>query len=383
MRRALIVEETFTPQLAFGLSEILRGVTRAAAAGRLRADGPEGRSDPARAGEPPGRPAPGDRPVGPGAVRGLHQLGRQPLGVQVAGLGRLRSHSGSRWSAGRASPRRPRDCEISTDVQGQEVTVTVERREMRGRSAAGADAGQVLTPDMTAEPLDADADRARASSGAISGATGSGSYIVNLRYRKAAPTGAARRPDADRRSTVSVLPRSSATCRTIRPSAEGGRQDHGRPGHSPLDMPTNPFEHAGLKFPQTHLPSAPLADAGVAGDVPAGRGGPAGGRGCARDPAAGHGLVAAARSRREADQTQCWITCRRPTPKHAGASSRAHGGHGARGDYEGALRTDTELPTIAAGTDGGRSGRPKPRKPNRRHRRSGHRRRQATTSINC
>ena len=86
-----------------------------------------------------------------------------------------------RW-AGR--PSQSADCEILTDVEGQEATVRVEAFDAEGKFLQlAAVEGQVLTPEMKAQPL----QLTQTGPGQYSGrfrAPAPGSYIVNLQYRK-------------------------------------------------------------------------------------------------------------------------------------------------------------------------------------------------------
>ena len=273
VRRSLIIEEPFTPQVTFGLSEILKGVT--APLPTLNGyvlTGPKG---------------------------GLNQLvlatyqADPLLATCQSGLGRcvaFTSSADSRWAgpwlqwadfarfweqvvrwAGR--PAQSTECEISTDVEGQEATVNVEAFDADGKSLQlAAIQGQVLTPEMKAEPL----QLTQTGPGQYSGrfrAPASGSYIVNLHYRKAGPEGATRVegvPPSDRGqdardTTASRLANAIITVpfapefRDLSDNAPLLKEVSRITGGRVLSLSSDPnetnlYDYAGLTFPQTHLP---------------------------------------------------------------------------------------------------------------------------------
>jgi uncharacterized membrane protein len=295
VRRSLIIEESFAPQIAFGLSETLKGVTP---------------------------PLPSlDGYVLTGPKGGLSQLvlathqADPLLATCQSGLGRcvaFTSAADSRWAgrwlqwgdfarfweqvvrwAGR--PAQSTECEISTEVEGQEVTVNVEAIDADGKSLPlAAIQGQVLTPEMEAEPL----QLTQTGPGQYSGrfrAPASGSYIVNLHYRKAGPEGASgmglgsptqnsalggpfqsmnHRQDADatesraqdvRDTTASRLANAIVTVpfapefRDLSDNAPLLREASRITGGRVLSLASDPnaahlYDYAGLTFPKAYLP---------------------------------------------------------------------------------------------------------------------------------
>ncbi|MCU0916654.1 MAG: VWA domain-containing protein [Planctomycetes bacterium] len=253
VRRSLILEEPFTPQVTFGLSEILRGVAL---------------------------PLPTlNGHVLTGPKGGLNQLvlathqADPLLATCQAGLGRcvaFTSSADSRWAgpwlqwgdfarfweqvvrwAGR--PAQSTECEIATDTQGQEATVRVEALDAQGKSLdLAAVEGQVLTPEMKSEPL----QLAQTGPGQYAGrfkVSASGSYIVNLRYRKAGPEGASGLANAI--VTVPFAPE----FRDLSDNAPLLREVSRITGGRVLSLVSDPndvnlYDYAGLKFPQTYLP---------------------------------------------------------------------------------------------------------------------------------
>jgi uncharacterized membrane protein len=253
VRRSLIIEEPFAPQIAFGLSEILKGLTP---------------------------PLPNlDGYVLTGPKGGLSQLvlathqADPLLATCQSGLGRcvaFTSSADSRWAsqwlqwgdfagfweqvvrwAGR--PAQSTECEISTDVEGQEATVNVEALDAQGKSLQlAAVQGQVLTPEMKGEPL----QLTQTGPGQYSGrfkAPVSGSYIVNLHYRKAETEGAAQLANAI--VTIPFAPEFRDLSDNTPLLREVSRITGGRV----LSLASDPnqanlYDYAGLTFPQTHLP---------------------------------------------------------------------------------------------------------------------------------
>ena len=184
VRRAMIIEQTFSPQVAYGLSETLKGVS-------------------------PPLPAL-DGYVLTGPKGGLNQVvvtsqeADPVLATCQAGLGRcvaFTSSADSRWAARwiqwsdfarfweqvvrwAGKPSQSPECEIFTDVQGQEITVRVEGSDAEGRFVqfAGIE-GQIFTPEMKTQPLALTQTGPGQYSGRFA-APSPGSYIVNVKYKK-------------------------------------------------------------------------------------------------------------------------------------------------------------------------------------------------------
>jgi uncharacterized membrane protein len=255
VRRSLIIEEPFAPQIAFGLSEILKGVTP---------------------------PLPNlDGYVLTGPKGGLSQLvlathqADPLLATCQSGLGRcvaFTSSADSRWAsqwlqwgdfagfweqvvrwAGR--PAQSTECEISTDVEGREATVRVEALDAEGKSLQlAAIQGQVLTPEMKGEPL----QLTQTGPGQYSGrfkAPASGSYVVNLHYRKAGAEDTA----ASRLANAIVTIPFGPEFRDLSDNTPLLREVSRITGGRVLSLASDPnqarlYDYAGLTFPQTHLP---------------------------------------------------------------------------------------------------------------------------------
>ncbi len=283
VRRSLIIEESFAPQITLGLSEILKGVTP---------------------------PLPNlDGYVLTGPKGGLNQLvlathqADPLLATCQSGLGRcvaFTSSADTRWAgpwlqwggfAGfweqvvrwAGKPAQSTECEISADVEGQEATVRVEALDADGKSLPlAAIQGQVLTPEMRAEPLQLTQTGPGQYSGRFRTPT-SGSYIVNLYYRKAGVAGgpparvegvspSSRGQDAlgtrgqdVRDTTASRLANAIVTVpfapefRDLSDNAPLLREVSRVTGGRVLSLSSDPnqvnlYDYAGLTFPQTHLP---------------------------------------------------------------------------------------------------------------------------------
>jgi uncharacterized membrane protein len=265
VRRSMIVEETFSPQIVYLLSEILTGVSTAL--------------------------PPLDGYVLTGPKSGLNQvvLGSSQadpiLATCQSGLGRcvaFTSSADSRWAAQwvqwpefakfweqvirwAGKPSQSTECEIFTDVEGQEATVRVEALDAEGRFLQLASIeGQVLTPEMEGRPL----QLTQTGPGQYLGrfqARSPGSYIVSLQYHR---IGAAQADGSDAAAPVQNGPRLANAIVTI-PFApefrdlcdnapllvEVSKMTRGRV----LSLDSDPneaklFDSAGLKFPETHLP---------------------------------------------------------------------------------------------------------------------------------
>ncbi len=264
VRRSMIIEQTFSPQVVYSLSEILNSVPAALPAlDGYVLTGPKG---------------------------GLNQviLGSNEadpiLATCQSGLGRcvaFTSSVDSRWAAQwlqwsdfarfweqtirwAARPSQSADCEILTDVEGQEATVRVEAFDADGKFLQLASVeGQVLTPEMKGQSL----QLTQIGPGQYAGrfrAPSPGSYIVNLQYRK---TGDVSRsggdsplpPDGARLANAIVTVPFAPEFRDLSDNTpllkEISEMTHGRVLLLESDPnEVNLYDYAGLRFPETHLP---------------------------------------------------------------------------------------------------------------------------------
>lgn len=263
VRRAMIVEQTFSPQVVYSLSEILSGIPAMPALDGYVLTGPKGGLNQVILGSTEADPI---------------------LATCQSGLGRcvaFTSSADGRWAAQwlqwsdfakfweqtirwAARPSQSADCEILTDAEGQEATVRVEAFDAEGRflQLASVDA-QILTPEMKSQSL----QLTQTGPGQYAGrfrTPAPGSYIVNLQYRK---TGETSSDEADSPSlqeathsanaivTVPFAPEFRDLSDNTPLLKEISEMTHGRV--LPLESDANEvdlYDYAGLRFPETHLP---------------------------------------------------------------------------------------------------------------------------------
>ncbi len=251
VRRSLIIEETFSPQLVYSLSEITKGLSS---------------------------PLPNlDGYVLTGPKGGLNQVvltshqADPILATCQSGLGRcvaFTSSVDSRWASSwlawagserfweqtvrwAAKPAQSSDCEVLVDVQGRQVNINVEAIDAKGKfmQLAHIDA-QVIEPDMSTRLL----ELTQVGPGQFQGqfqAAASGSYVVNLRYRKLGED--TKTHFTQTPVTVPFAPEfrdlsDNTALLTEVSRITGGRVLSSDPNQAEL------FDYAGLKFPETQLP---------------------------------------------------------------------------------------------------------------------------------
>jgi len=251
VKRSLIVEETFSPNLIGGLSEITKGLNS---------------------------PLPKlDGYVLTGPKGGLAQTliagpESDPIcAAWQAGLGRVvafTSSVDSRWAAQWlqwggfenfwkqavdwvGKPAQSSDCEVFADIQGRDVTVNVEAVDRQGQFVqfANIDA-QIITPNASVKPL----ELVQTGPGQYRGnfrAVASGSYVVNLRHKKTGENAAT----ALTQTTVTIpfapefrdLRDNEPLLRQVA-AITGGRILSADPNQADL------FDYDAAVLPQTHLP---------------------------------------------------------------------------------------------------------------------------------
>ena len=153
-----------------------------------------------------------------------------------------------RWAA---KPAQASDCEVFADVEGRKVTVNVEALDAEGRflQLANID-GQIIAPDMSNVPLGL-AQTGPGQYKAQFQASASGSYVVNLRYRKLGE-------DAEMQMTQATVTIPFAPeFRDLSDNAALLNQVSEITGGNILGSDPNQaklFDYAGVKFPETQLP---------------------------------------------------------------------------------------------------------------------------------
>jgi hypothetical protein len=153
-----------------------------------------------------------------------------------------------RWAA---KPAQATDCEVFADIQGRKVTVNVEALDAEGKyqQLANID-GQTIGPDMSNDPL----ELTQVGPGQYRGefqAADSGSYVVNLRYRK--PGQEAETQLTQTTVTIPFAPEfrdlsDNAPLLNEVSKITGGNILSADPNQANL------FDYAGVKFPETQLP---------------------------------------------------------------------------------------------------------------------------------
>lgn len=251
VRRNLINEQTFTPQLVYSLSEITKG---------LSANYPDL-----------------DGYIITGPKGGLNQIilnsqeNDPVLAICQSGMGRCAAFTSSidsRWASNwlgwsnfetfweqvvrwAGKPSQSSDCEITTDVQDKKVTVNVEAIDDQGKFIQFSDIdGRVISPDVEVD----DIELVQVGPGQYSAtfdAKGSGSYIVNMRYKKIGE------PDkvyiTDTAVTIPFAPEFRDLSDNMPLLAQVSEMTNGRMLSSDPNQ-ANLFDYTGLKFPETQIP---------------------------------------------------------------------------------------------------------------------------------
>ncbi|MEA3226360.1 MAG: glutamine amidotransferase, partial [Planctomycetota bacterium] len=153
-----------------------------------------------------------------------------------------------RWAG---KPSQSSDCEVSADIQGRDVTVNVEAIDAEGKFMRFANIeGQVISPDVSSSPI----ELTQVGPGQYNGqfqAVASGSYIVNLRYKKGA--GDEKTHFTHTTVTIPFAPEFRDLTDNAPLLAEVSEITGGRIlGADPNQA--NLFDYEGLKFPQTQMP---------------------------------------------------------------------------------------------------------------------------------
>jgi uncharacterized membrane protein len=251
VRRALIIEETFSPRITYSLGEITKGLP--AVLPNL------------------------DGYVLTGPKSGLNQVvlashrADPILAICQSGLGRCAAFTSSvdsRWASNwlqwsgferfweqavrwAAKPSQSTDCEVFADVQGRQVTINVEAIDAEGKFVQFANIeGQIIAPDVSVNALELTQFGPGQYRGRFQGST-SGSYIVNLRYRKMGEN--AKTQLAHTTVTIPFAPEFRDLSDNEPLLAEVSEISGGRIlGSDPNQA--NLFDYTGLKFPETQMP---------------------------------------------------------------------------------------------------------------------------------
>ena len=251
VRRALIIEETFSPKVTYSLGEITKGLP--AVLPNL------------------------DGYVLTGPKGGLNQVvlashqADPVLATCQSGLGRCAAFTSSvdsRWASNwlqwsgferfweqavrwAAKPSQSTDCEVFADVQGRQVTINVEAVDAEGKFVQFANIeGQIIAPDVSVNALELTQVGPGQYRGRFQGST-SGSYVVNLRYRKLGEN--AKTQLAYTTVTIPFAPEFRDLSDNAPLLAEVSEISGGRI-LGPDPNQANLFDYTGLKFPETQMP---------------------------------------------------------------------------------------------------------------------------------
>ncbi len=251
IKRTLILEQTFTPQITFSVDEILKGIS-----GPLPTldgfvlTGAKGGLSRTIIANPEGDPvvAAGQSGLGRCAVFTSSLDSRWGGQWLTWPNGKRFAEQMVRWAG---KPAQSSDCEIMVDVQGRDVNVYVESMDENGEylRLAGMNA-QVISPDILSRPLGLTQTGPGQYKGTFE-AEQSGSYLLNLRYKKVGEDQKERLMQAP--FTVPFSPEfsdltdNSALLKQVQ-EISGGRWINSEPQEANL------FDTAGVQFPTTQIP---------------------------------------------------------------------------------------------------------------------------------
>jgi uncharacterized membrane protein len=250
VKRALINEETFTPKIAGGLNEVVRGLDAVPPLDGYVLTGPRG---------------------GLAELLMLGPDGEPILAGWQAGVGRSAAFTSSadgRWAAAWlrwggfprfweqtvrwvAKSQQSADCVVFADVQGRQVTLTAEALDRQGNFVQFSGiTGRVVGPDMKARDL----ELVQVGPGqyrAAFTAGQSGSYLASLRYKKAGEGEGGGMVQSV--VTVPYAPEFRDLSDNAALLAEVARDTGGRIMPAEAKR-ANLFSHQGLKLPETPVP---------------------------------------------------------------------------------------------------------------------------------
>jgi uncharacterized membrane protein len=249
VKRALISEEDFRPRVAGAASEIVRGLAALPGLGGYVLTGPKGGAAELVLAGPEDDPILAAWQVGVGrCVAFTSSADSRWAGQWLAwgGFNRFWEQA-VRWAA---KSRQSADCTVFADVQGRDVTVTVEALDREGRFVQYAGlTGRLIGPDMAAKEV----PLIQVGPGTYRGsfkAGQSGSYLMNLRYEKAGAEGGGGMVQSV--IIVPYAPEYRDLADNAALLAEIARETGGRIIGGPAEE-ADLFSRRGLKFPETPL----------------------------------------------------------------------------------------------------------------------------------
>ena len=250
IRRTLINEKPFTPKIVGGTSEVLRGLGGLPGLNGYVFTGPKGGASELLMTGPEDDPIMAQWQVGVGRCVALTTSADSKWAPQWMAWGGFNRFSEQmiRWVA---RSRQPTDCVVFADVQGRQVTITAEGMDRQGNFVQFAGmTGKVIGPDVDSQDLllsqvGPGQYRATFTAGR------SGSYLVNLKYRKVGPDAAYNMVQSV--VTVPYAPEFRDLADNAPLLEEVARETGGRvlpPDPEKVDL----FDRAGLVLPATPLP---------------------------------------------------------------------------------------------------------------------------------
>lgn len=188
VRRALIVEETFQPVVKGSYHDLLRGISAMPKLEGYVLTEPRGGTNELVLANSKGDPLLAAGHFGLGRTIAFTSSADARWANDWLGWGGFARfwEQAVRW-AGKSSQKS--ECDILADVQGQDVTLTVESVDAEGKFVQFSQvAGQTIAPDMSVKDL----SLAQVGPGRYRGnfrMDQGGAYLVNIRYKKAGPEG--------------------------------------------------------------------------------------------------------------------------------------------------------------------------------------------------
>jgi len=251
VRRSMIIEQTFTPQVVSGFSEIVKGLTtQLPALDGYVLTGPKGGLNQVLLASNQADPILATCQSGMGRCVAFTSAVDSRWGSNWLGWGGFERfwEQTVRWAG---KPAESSDCEVFADVQGRQVTINVEAIDAEGKFIQFASIdGQIIAPDVTAGTL----ELTQVGPGQYRGqfqAGASGSYLVNLRYKKLANP--ARTHFTHATVTIPFAPEFRDLSDNAPLLAEISEISGGRILASDPNQ-ANLFDYTGLTFPKTEMP---------------------------------------------------------------------------------------------------------------------------------
>jgi len=251
VRRSMIVEQTFTPQIVSGFSEIIKGLSsQLPALDGYVLTGPKGGLNQIVLSSDQADPIFATCQSGMGRCVAFTSAVDSRWGSSWLGWGGFERfwEQTVRWVG---KPAESSDCEVFADVQGRQVTINVEAVDAEGKFIQFASIeGQIIAPDVTTETL----ELTQTGPGQYRGqfqAGSSGSYLVNLRYKRLADQTRAHFTHST--VTIPFAPEFRDLSDNAPLLAEIAEISSGRTLASDPNQ-ANLFDYTGLEFPRTEMP---------------------------------------------------------------------------------------------------------------------------------